>query len=215
MAEMHRPHVLGPAAPALDNYFIAYAMGWQCRDSPNGPLVLHEGGEFGVSTFTLLDPQRKTGVAVYANLNRSAGTKAVAYALIDVLAGREPRDWAGLFEKLLACDLEMIAKFTDARLAPFAQAAPSTRDIVGSYFNAANGMVDISETAEGLDARVREGWVYDSVLKPAEGNLFVGLPRFRGMQGMAGKGGSQMRIFRDEQGLAIQAPGLGIMRKVG
>lgn len=212
MAEMHRPHVFGPPALALDNNILAYAMGWQCRDSPNGPVLLHEGGEFGVSTFTMLDPIRKLGVAVYANLNSSAGVKAATYGLIDILACREPRNWADLFAKLVAADFAMLNKHLDAQLAQHEQIGPSRSEIVGSYFHPANGVIDITETSDGYDARVRDGWVYDSVLQQVSGNLYAGKPRFKGMQSLA-RLGMRVRFFRDEQGLAVHAPGLGIARK--
>jgi len=213
MAEMHRPHVYAPAVPALDNFFVAYGMGWQCRDTPNGPVQLHEGGEFGVSTFTMLDPRRGNGVSVYANLNSSPAVKAATYALIDVLAGREPRDWAGLFETLTANDRDVMNKHYDVQFAADGRDALAAHEITGSYFHPANGVIDIRETADGLDARVRDGWVYDSVLEPVERNLYKGKCRFRGMQSLV-RQGMRVRFYRDKQGIALQAVGLGVSRKV-
>lgn len=213
MGEMHRPHVYGPGVPALDNHFLSYGMGWQCRDTPNGPILLHEGGEFGVSTFTILDPLRHNGAAIYANLNSSAAVKAAAYTLLDLLAGRTPRDWASLFERLSVSEHEMVRNHIENALARHAQPAHDTRDIVGSYFNPANGTIDIRETAEGLDMCVRDGWVYDCVLERMKDNLYRGHPRFRGMQSLA-RAGMRARFVRDDEGFSLHAPGLGISRKV-
>lgn len=213
MAEMHRPHVYSPGVPALDNFFLAYGMGWQCRDTPHGPVLLHEGGEFGVSTFTMLDPRRGNGASVYANLNSGPAVKAATYALIDVLAGREPREWAPLFETLAASDRDAMNKRYEAQLAAHGGDTLTVREITGSYFHPANGVIDIRETADGLDARVRDGWVYDSVLEPVERNLYRGKCRFRGMQGLALQG-MRVRFYRDEQGIALQAAGLGVSRKI-
>ncbi|MDB5495561.1 MAG: beta-lactamase [Phenylobacterium sp.] len=213
MGEMHRSHVYGPAVPELENYFFSYAMGWQRRDTPNGPILLHEGVEFGVATFTILDVLRKSGVAVYANLNSSPAVKAIGYSLIDILAGRTPRGWADLFEKLAADNLKAVQAGYVAQLAKHLQPAPAIGDIVGSYFHPANGIIDIGEASAGLDLRVRDGWAYDAMLEPLGDNLFGGPYRFPGMRALA-RQGMRLRVFRDEQGLAIQTPGLGIARKV-
>lgn len=213
MQQMHRPHVVGPGVTALDNHFLAYAMGWQVRDTPHGPILLHEGGEFGVSTFTLLDPIRRHGAVVYANLNSSPAVKAASYALLDLLAGREVRDRTDLFKTLAKNEFEMIRGHIDGELAKHDPTPIPLSDMVGSYFHPANGVIDIRETAEGIDARVRDGWVYDSVLEPVGDNYYRGRCRFRGTQSLA-RQGMRMRFFKDEQGIAVHAPGLGIARKV-
>lgn len=213
MVQMHRAHVLGPATPELGNHFLAYAMGWQRRDTPHGPILLHEGVEFGVATFTILDEHRKNGVAVYANLGSGPAVKTIGYGLIDLLADRPPRYSADLFEKL-AADFSAAAQAdSDAQLAVRAQPAPPMVEIVGSYFHPANGMIDLRPASDGLDVRVRDAWVYDAAAAPLGDNLFGGPFKFAGMRALTPRG-LRLRVFRDEQGLAIQAPGLGVARKV-
>ena len=211
--EMQRPHVNAPPVSALNNHFLAYGMGWQCRDTPNGPVLLHEGGEFGVSTFTMLDPLRGNGAAVYANLNSSAAVKSCVYSLIDVLAGREPGNWRELFETLTARESDTIRNFRETALAAYKQAPPALGDIVGSYSHPANGMIDIRETAEGLEMRIRDGWVFDCVLRPAEDNFYTGHFLFRGTQSLA-RQGNRLCFFEDDNGMAVCMPGMGISRKL-
>ncbi|WP_299329533.1 serine hydrolase [Parasphingopyxis sp.] len=213
MAEMHRPHVYAPSVPALDNHFLSYGMGWQCRDTPNGPVLLHEGGEFGVSTFTMLDPLRDNGVAVYANLNSSAAVKASTYTMIDRLAEREPRDWSSLFDTLVKQERDGVSAYYENQLAEYVQDTPEISDILGSYFHPANGVIDISQGENGIDMRLRDGWVYDCVLEPAQENLFRGPFRFSGMQALA-RDGMRVRFFSDDQGPALFAAGFGVARKV-
>jgi CubicO group peptidase (beta-lactamase class C family) len=213
MHEMHRPRVLGVPVPALGNNFLAYAMGWQCRDTPDGTILLHEGSEFGVSTFTILDPQRKLGAAIYTNLGSSLAAKALAYTLIDVLAARSQRDWAELFRRIADEEYEIVRRQREAEVARYAQSSYNRKDAAGTYFHPANGVMDIRETAEGLDFRVRDGWVYDAVLEPLEGNLYRGRNRYLGMQSLA-RHDVIACFFRDSQGLALYAPGLGVARKV-
>lgn len=213
MGEMHRPHVCGPCEPALDNHFLAYAMGWQCRDTPHGPVLLHEGAEFGVATFTILDPARHSGAAIYANLDSSPAVKAAGYTLIDLLAGREPRDWASVCEKLYSIEREATRRQIDSTLARYAQPEPAGLEISGSYFSRANGVIDISETAAGLDMCVRDGWVYDCVLQPVKGNLYRAQPRFRGMHSRA-RTGLCVCFVRDDTGFTLHVPGFGDARKI-
>lgn len=213
MGEMHRSHVFGAPALALDNYFLSYAMGWQRRDTPHGPILLHEGAEFGVATFTILDVLRGSGVAVYANLGAAPAVKGIGYGLIDVLAGRAPRAWAELFARLTEEDQRAAQIGYDAFLARNAQAAPAMGEIVGSYVHPVSGTIELSATQDGLDMRVRDGWVYDAALAPLGENLFGGPFKFAGMQARR-RQGMHLRVFRDRQGLAILTPGLGIARKV-
>jgi CubicO group peptidase (beta-lactamase class C family) len=213
MAEMHRPHVWGPPVPALDNNFLAYGMGWQCRDTPHGPVLLHEGGEFGVSTFTLLDPKRGIGVSVYSNQTSNVPVKAACYTLLDLLAGREPRDWATLFETLTAQEREAIRTFLAAQLED-KQDPLAEQDIVGSYFHPANGVADVRAVPGGLDFRLRDGWVYDGLLEPVDGNAYRSRPYYKGTAGMARQYNLNLLFVRDEQGIALRAPGFGTMRKL-
>jgi CubicO group peptidase (beta-lactamase class C family) len=214
MDEMHRPHVYGPSVPELDNFFLAYGMGWQCRDTANGPILLHEGGEFGVSTFTILDPIRKIGACVYANAVRGAAVKSGTYSLIDLAAGRRPRDWASLFLKLDARDQEAMRGYLDKLFAGDSADEIPESEIIGSYFHPANGMLDIARVAGALDVRIRDGWVYDAELEPLRNNLYRSHCRYKGMQAMGRQMNLKMQVFRDDEGIALRAPGFGVFRKL-
>ncbi|HEY0302951.1 MAG TPA: hypothetical protein VGC36_16505, partial [Rhizomicrobium sp.] len=183
------------------------------RDTPHGPILLHEGGEFGVATYTILDPARKTGACVYANLASSAAVKAATFTLIDLLAGRPPRDWATLYETLGAQEQQMIRGYVESQFLADQPALPQD-EIVGSYFHPANGVADITPIAGGLDFRLRDGGVYDGTLEALGGNLYRSHCRYRGMQGMARQINMKVQFFRDEQGIALRAPGFGVLRKL-
>lgn len=213
MDQMHRPHVYGPPIPALDNNFLAYGMGWQCRDTPHGPILLHEGGEFGVATLTILDPQRGNGAAVYANLANGAATRAAGFTLIDLLAGRTPKDWAALFETQAAQERQMMRAYIASQFAADRPALAES-EIVGSYFHPANGIADVTPVAGGLDFRLRDGWVYDGTLEPLGGGFYRSQCRYRGMQGMARQVGMKVQFLRDDQGIVLRAPGFGVLRKL-
>jgi CubicO group peptidase (beta-lactamase class C family) len=214
MDEMRRPHVYGPGVPALDNFFLAYGMGWQCRDTPSGPIILHEGGEFGISTFTILDLNRKIGACCYLNLPSAAAGKSCTYSMIDLLAGRAPKDWAGLFPRLDAQDREAMRSYVDKLFTPTGEPELGEKEIVGSYFSPANGTADVSVIAEGLDMRMREAWVYDSVLRPAGSNIYLTKARYKGSLAMGRHASPKVQFFRDEQGIAFRTLGFGTFRKL-
>lgn len=212
--EMHRSHVYGPNVPALDNYLFGYGMGWQCRDSPNGPLLMHEGGEFGVSSHTILDPLRRIGVAVYTNLGSGAAVKSVSYSLLDLAAGRTPRDWAAIFRKLDEEQRETMETALAKMLDDDPQPEFPEKEILGSYFHAANGIIEVCSSGKGIEVKVRDGWVYDALLEPLGRNVYRTRCRYKGMQAQGRQLNPRMKFLRVEQGIALRAPGFGIFRKL-
>nr|WP_321440651.1 serine hydrolase domain-containing protein [uncultured Hyphomonas sp.] len=213
IGELYRPHVYAPPVRVLKNNFLSYGMGWQIRDTPNGPIYLHEGGEFGVSTFTMLDPDRNLGVAVYANLNSSAATKSACYTLLDRMAGREAGNWADLFERLAREESDGMNQYLINSLEPYTQEAHSEHEIEGSYYNPVSGMIDIVRDAEGLTFRIRDGWVYDCQLIQQDGNLYTGRPFFRGMEGL-GRRNVLIRFHQENGKMCLHAAGFGAAEKL-
>jgi CubicO group peptidase (beta-lactamase class C family) len=206
LSEMHRPQVLGHASPRLGNQFVSYGFGWQLRDTPHGRIALHEGVEFGASSFTLLDPARRTGVAISANFGGGAAVKTLAYSLIDALAGRAPRDWLALFETL-AADERTATATRHLRLLDGPVAPPLT----GAYHHPASGMIDIIDATDGLRVRFRDARVYDALLVPVGDGLFQGRFDFPGMRALAQQP-LGLRFFRDDAGPAIRIADMGVAR---
>ena len=104
--------------------------------------------------------------------------------------------------------------YLDKLFAPTGELELNEQEIVGSYFSPANGTVDVSALSEGLDMRMREGWVYDSVLTPAGSNIYLTKPRYKGTRAMGRHANPKVQFFRDEQGIAFRALGFGIFRKL-
>jgi CubicO group peptidase (beta-lactamase class C family) len=69
-----------------DGKETSYALGWGTGKDLGVPDVGHGGGQQGTSTFIMLIPERKAGVAVFMNLE-SAGASALATELMKILLG--------------------------------------------------------------------------------------------------------------------------------
>jgi hypothetical protein len=175
---------------------------------------MHEGGEFGVSTHTILDPLRKIGVAVYANLGSGAAVKSASYALLDIAAGRTPRDWSELFPRLDAQDQVNIKAYLEAVFVKAPERELGDSDIVGSYFNPGNGVVDVARVGGQLALTVREGWLYDADLEPTGANCYRSHARYKGMQALGRQLNLRMQFVEDDDGIKLVAPGFGEFRKL-
>ncbi|WP_312161341.1 serine hydrolase domain-containing protein [Phenylobacterium sp.] len=213
LTEMRRPQSLGLPSPLLGNNFVTYGFGWQLRDTPHGQIALHEGVEFGVATFTLLDLTRRTGVAVYANRNSGPAVKALAYALIDALAGRAPSDWVSLFESLAANERAAAAQRRERLLSDRLHRPPPSADMTGAYLHPAHGVIDIVEDAGGLELRFRDARAYNAALRPIQDNLFEGRFLYPGMRALT-SGRTLLRVFSDAGGPALDIADIGVARKL-
>lgn len=213
IGEMHRPQVLAGAAKALGHDFIAYGMGWQCRDTPQGMILLHEGGEFGVSTYTLMSLDHQAGVAVYLNANIPAASRAIAHTLLDRLTGAPAKDWAAHFDGMAEQERRnMEAAVTSALpIVDGADIAPA--DIAGAYFDPANGVVEVRQTPEGLAMQVLDGWIYDAALTPLGGGVYTGVCGYLGTQSL-GRKINRVRFVREGQAIWLETFGLGRLRKL-
>lgn len=208
MKELCTPQVAGAPVPALNHSALAYCVGWQRRETPDGPILLHEGAEFGASTYTLLDPERMLGVSVYLNLASAPAAKACGYALLDLLAGRPARDWAGLFARLADEDRSATQAAID-QLCAQATLDCAPEALAGQYYSLASGVADVMCVGDGLRFQLRDGWVYDGELSPIGGGVFRIEKRYAGMYSFAQKVELKARFSQDARGITLWIPGLG------
>ena len=213
MSEMHRPHVLSGGARAAGHQFIAYALGWQCRDSPQGPILLHEGGEFGVSTYIILSPDLHAGVAVYLNANIPAVARGIAHQLLDRLTGAPPRDWVGHLERLAAAERTAMSAAIDAMFPIETGNEISCGEVVGHYQHPVDGVIEVRESRAGLSMHVLDGWVYDADLQPLGGSVYSTTCHYLGTQSMA-RGLNRVRFIREGPAVWLEAVGLGRIRRL-
>lgn len=172
LLETHRPHSV--ATPGKDivslfypgAYMAAYALGWGVSDLEGHPLVMHPGGDFGVSATTLLLPKAGIGIAVYCNSN--CGTPVpLAHALAATLLGLKPRDWVGYFESFTP---------PEPAVAEPAAAAPAARDLqlyAGTYEHPADGPLDLQYDGERLSGNLRHAYRMAFTLEPTAEHAFA------------------------------------------
>lgn len=87
LAELHRP-------AAQESVQWSYAMGWLVGSERREKMLWHNGGVANFYSFVALLPERELGVALVVNafnVMESHALDAMAFGLVDLLAGREPR----------------------------------------------------------------------------------------------------------------------------
>lgn len=206
VAEMHRPHVLTQGAQALGHDFIAYALGWQVRDTADGAILVHEGGEFGISSYTILHPAGGSGVCVYLNASSPVASRSIAFTLHDLLAGRRAGDREAGFIRLAEQEQAGIAAYAAAAF-PSDGEGPSPAEIEGEYPDPVNGTIEVRADARGLQMNVLDGWVYDARLIPLGGGSYRTHFHYAGTRGVA-RGLNLARFQRGPSGITLSLPGL-------
>lgn len=210
-AEMHQPHVLARGAQALGHDFIAYGMGWQIRDTSGGTILVHEGGEFGISSYTILHPAGGTGVCVYLNANVPVASRSVAHILHDMMGDLPVRDWEARFVSLADQERSAIAAYAAAAF-PTDGDEPSLADIAGEYVDPVNGVIEVRADAEGVVMTVLDGWVYDAHLTPLGGGTYRVHCHYAGTRSLA-RGLNLARFHNGHSGMTLSLPGLGTIAK--
>ncbi|HEV2146038.1 MAG TPA: serine hydrolase [Longimicrobiaceae bacterium] len=90
---------IGGAAPGLEAYvpnFSEIGLGWFLRDYRGHKLLTHTGGLAGMTSRTLLVPDRKLGIVILTNAESSAHT-ALAWWILDRYLGAPQTDWTAAF----------------------------------------------------------------------------------------------------------------------
>lgn len=105
LAETHMPQtVIRVENSSKENNpetnMMAYALGWYVQDYRGELVVTHTGSLNGFRDVTTLLPNRKIGFVILTNLGRTPPRVAMRSSLIDLLTGKEKRDWNGYYLKL-------------------------------------------------------------------------------------------------------------------
>ncbi|MGH7521756.1 MAG: DUF3471 domain-containing protein, partial [Gemmatimonadales bacterium] len=85
-----------PNATLLKPHFQAYGLGWLLQDYRGEFMVLHTGSVEGRTAIVALLPERRLGVAIFTNLDRSELRHALVYTVFDRYMPRRarPHDWS-------------------------------------------------------------------------------------------------------------------------
>ena len=100
-AELFKPQQilarpLFPNALLVKPHFQAYGLGWLLQDYRGEFMALHTGSIEGRTAIVGLLPERRLGVAIFTNLDRSELRHALVYTVFDRYIGRQarPHDWS-------------------------------------------------------------------------------------------------------------------------
>jgi CubicO group peptidase (beta-lactamase class C family) len=158
LRETHTPQMVTRLSPAQKAAFpdtneVSYAMGWAVHDYRGLKVVSHGGSIDGFRCHLAFVPEKRVGVAVLCNLERTPMPLALANALIDQQLGFPKRDWHALH-----ANLDKALKARGDAPTPREGTKPSHEavEFVGDYEHPAYGTVRVRATAKGLVWRWRE-----------------------------------------------------------
>lgn len=170
IAELHSVQmpVMGPGG----NENSGYCMGWMRGEHYGAPLLAHEGGELGASTFAVMAPDQRLGVVVLLNLRAGAAVRALAYELFDLASGRPIGDWLSECQKVDEAEVESMAKALEAHYAVTDKGLPDLDSYSGLYRSPHSGELLISRADDRLEIRFADMDTFNGVLRPLGGDIF-------------------------------------------
>ncbi len=146
----------------------AYGCGW-LLSAHDGALLHHGGGGRGWRTMAILDPVRQRGVMVML-AHEGAAAEALAWELLDLLAGRAPVHRLAVLAARSAQDAAARNAAADLRRRP---AAAWREPLPGCYANAVTGKVRLSLADRGhLHFAAEDAPAFDATLAPTGEGVF-------------------------------------------
>jgi len=163
--EMHTPQIVRPASPeeAPEIEHPSYGLGWMI-DAYRGHYRVHHGGStMGFSSYVVLFPREKFGVAILSNLNSNLPAILCHY-ISDLALNLPPVDW----KKKLS---SRAGTPPSPRTAPASEAKPvrPLTDYAGEYIHPAYGLIKIEVDGSKLVFIFREEKIE---LQPSGPDLF-------------------------------------------
>lgn len=155
-------------------HLINYGLGWFLHDYAGDAVAMHTGSIDGMIAIVGLVPDRRLGVYVLANLDHAELRHALMFRVLDLYAGRTPRDWSTelrtLYDGLERRGREAEQRFVASRVAGTRPSHP-LGDYAASYADSLSGTVRVEESAGTLRLRWGkdftgrlEHWHYDTFL---------------------------------------------------
>src|SRR6185312_1406743 len=77
-------------------HFSCYGLGWQLRDQHGLKIVGHGGALDGMTSRTVLIPERDFGAVILTN-SETGLAQGLSFWITDLVCGAEPEDWSGRF----------------------------------------------------------------------------------------------------------------------
>jgi len=193
LLETHTPQIVALPGKDIISLFhpgaalAAYGLGWAVTELEGHPLVLHSGGDFGISAMTLLLPRDGIGIATYCN-SSGRGSVPLPYALAACMLGLPVRDWKAYFEAAVPAPAAL-AETANNALTPSQLAA-----YAGHYQHPADGALEIAVQDEHLVGRFVKGYRMEFRARPLGAHRFGVTFDAPEWQGLAPKDGSSLEF---------------------
>jgi len=163
--EMHTPQIIRPASPeeAPEVEHPSYGLGWMI-DAYRGHYRVHHGGStMGFSSYVVLFPREKFGVAILSNLNSNLPA-ILGHYLSDLALGLAPVDWKKKLTSRAGIQPSL-------KIAPASEAKPvrPLAEYAGEYVHPAYGQIKIEVDGPKLFFIFREEKIE---LQPSGPDLF-------------------------------------------
>lgn len=163
LRETHSPQMVIRLTPEQQAVFpdttqLTYALGWAVHDYRGLKHVSHGGAIDGIRVHLTFVPERRLGVAVLTNLDRTPMAIALANTLVDQQLGFPKRDWHAVYRKLQD-ELGAIARHKfEERLKTRRLNTKPSRDLpayAGTYDHPAYGTITLALAGGKLTWRWR------------------------------------------------------------
>lgn len=128
------------------DYPVHYATGWFIHDTPEGPVIEHDGLTSSYAASISIDPERGFGVVVLTNLSHGESAAVpISNRILDVLQGRPTLDYSAAARERMDAAFAALSVPEDDRTAETDAAA----ELVGEYGHPIFGDVTVEEAADG------------------------------------------------------------------
>lgn len=145
--ELRTPQILIPDdSPHPEIPMMAYGLGWNLKIFRGRKLFGHGGSIDGFSTNISFMPDKNLGIAVFANLESTAGHLAAAYSVYDIILKNAPVDWNSFFLDLHKKEIDKEEQEKKDEVKNRKTGAPPShplKDFAGKYKNPAYGTIEI------------------------------------------------------------------------
>jgi len=148
-----------------------YGFGWMLAEHDGRQIFSHGGGGRGWRAMTILDAAERSAVMVML-AHEGVAAEALAFELLDLVAGRSPRDWNARFSARAAHEAKARNDVLDLRHKS-ASGAPPYGSLEGLYANSVTGRVRISSETDGrLRFSAEDAPAFEAVLAPLAHGLW-------------------------------------------
>jgi CubicO group peptidase (beta-lactamase class C family) len=193
-----------------------YCMGWMRGTMDDRVVLSHEGGELGASTFAILCPEERIGIAVLLSRRAAACVRLLAYGIRDRLIGVARADRKQEFLDLDKVERDSITAEINRNFPVEATSPiPDLSTLCGSYRSSHSGVLQLEQEGDLLHATFADVDLYNCRLEPAGGEIFRIVKFDHPAMVQEARGEHRLRIVeQDGNGRRVETLGVGTFDRV-